>query len=107
MSTLSVQKSRVCERCKALVPLEGVKLFAETSDRSVVVCENCSVELENAKKGKLERTGTTKRFNAPAKNASYTCERCTYKFRVDEARAGIVHRVFCPYCGKDDKLIKL
>ena len=70
----------------------------------MVVCEACSEELEKAKLGKVDRTAIKKKFDTQLK--TYVCSRCSYKFRVDEKRAGVLYIVSCPYCGKDDKLLK-
>ncbi|MBI2572421.1 hypothetical protein HYV86_01045 [Candidatus Woesearchaeota archaeon] len=44
---MEVLKTRTCERCKAQVPLNRVKLFPRSADHNWLVCENCCDVLRN------------------------------------------------------------
>ncbi|MBU0456882.1 MAG: hypothetical protein ABH824_04915 [Nanoarchaeota archaeon] len=37
---------------------------------------------------------------------SMFCSRCKYNFKIDLQKAGILHSIYCPYCGKNDQLVK-
>lgn len=102
--SMDIRRVRTCERCKTVVPLEKVRLYPKGKEGNLVVCDVCCNELKQTVK-----QGPPK---APIKNISpaqpkiYRCNRCNYSFRVDLAKVGLLHRLSCPYCGKDDRLEK-
>ncbi len=47
------QKTRTCEKCKAQVPLNKVKLYPKDKDRNLLLCEACVEALKNAAQSKI------------------------------------------------------
>ncbi len=130
---MDIRKSRTCEKCGISSPLDKVKLFPKDKESNWLVCEECCEKLRIAAE-KL-KTGVEGHRNIPimkrepirnvvkpkeeikAKSAQEEkkseldhlvvfCARCKYKFKIDVQKAGVCYRVFCPFCGKDDRLIK-
>lgn len=101
---MDIRRVRTCERCKAVVPLERVRLYPKGKDVNVLVCDTCCNELKQTVK-----QGPPKALIKnipPAQPKLYRCNRCNYSFRVDQVKVGLLHRLACPYCGKDDRLEK-
>ncbi len=150
-----IRKTRTCEKCKAVVPLDKVRLYPKNLETNQLVCESCC---ENLKAGvRTDSSGKTKFvINSPRtaalsnvsqgsitkikvepksevfvgspssskmkinhkKNISdrtigqlsspdysqYRCIRCNYFFKVDHSKIGVTTRMFCPYCGRADKI---
>lgn len=104
--SMDIRRVRTCEQCKTVVPLEKVRLYPKEKGKegNRLLCVTCCDALKQTIK-----QGPPK---APIKNISpaqpkiYRCNRCNYSFRVDLAKVGILHRLSCPYCGKDDRLEK-
>ncbi|HLD72007.1 MAG TPA: hypothetical protein VJA23_00325 [Candidatus Nanoarchaeia archaeon] len=42
-----MRKTRTCEKCKAAVPLNQVRLFPKSADQNLMVCGRCCQELMN------------------------------------------------------------
>ena len=59
-----IRKTRTCEKCKAVVPLDKVKLYPKNHDVNLLVCESCC---ENLKAGiRTDITGKNKTvINSP------------------------------------------
>ena len=130
---MEIRNSRTCEKCGNSSPLNKVKLFPKDKESNWLVCEECCEKLKIAAE-KL-KTGIEGHRNIPmlkrepirnvvkakeeikAKPIQVEkkedldlqvvfCSRCKYKFKINVQRADICFRVFCPFCGKDDRLIK-
>ena len=103
---MDIRRVRTCERCKAVVPLERVRLYPREKgkDVNVLVCDTCCNELKQTVKQGPPKAPI--KNIPPAQPKLYRCNRCNYSFRVDQAKVGLLHRLACPYCGKDDRLEK-
>ncbi len=106
---LDIRRTRTCEKCRAVVTLDKVRLFPKSKDKSLLVCDKCVEELkQNRGLEKQPITNTPKNPGMPTPEyASYFCGRCNYSFRVDKVKAGVLHNLLCPYCGKADRLSKV
>ena len=98
---MDIRKTRTCERCKAVVPLDQVRLYPKDQNKNLLVCEPCCGELKKATAGEI--VSKTKSLSAPS-FIGYFCNRCNYNFRADKYKADIIHNLNCPYCGKNDRL---
>lgn len=104
--TIDIRRTRTCEKCKAVIPLDKVKLFPKNKEKNInmVVCVACCEQL---KKTENQGLPTTPVKNVPqSKPKIFRCTRCNYTFRVDMAKIGVLHNLACPYCGKADRLEK-
>ncbi len=129
---MDIRRTRTCERCRNVVPLEKVRLVPKNNDSNMLVCDACVQELKNAPQSKITNaqsryvsdqpkgkvvnaaptmtqtkyTWTSQRVSAlPTPDyASYTCAHCNYAFRLDRAKAGLTYGAKCPYCGRTDKI---
>lgn len=99
---MDIRKTRTCERCKAVVPLDQVRLYPKDQNKNLLVCEPCCGELKKATAGEIV-TSKTKNLSAPS-FLGYFCNRCNYNFRADKNKAGVTCNLSCPYCGKNDSL---
>lgn len=101
---MDIRKTRTCERCKSVVPLDQVRLYPKDETKNLLVCGNCCLELKKATAGEI---GTSKLTmpNSPS-YLGYFCTRCNYNFRADRSKAGLTYNLHCPYCGKTDRLEK-
>lgn len=114
-----IRKTRTCEHCKAVVPLDKVKLYPKDSEHNMIVCGECCEQLKNKLKiysnepPRKEKKVTNnvyidrkeERIESGRNLVKKYCIRCKYSFRVDPERAGVLYNLACPYCGKDDKVI--
>ncbi len=130
---MEIRNSRTCEKCGVSSPLDKVKLFPKNKESNWLVCEECCEKLriaaEKLKTGieghrnipvfKREPIRNVVKVNEETPKAkpkeekkseldcqTVFCSRCKYKFKIDVRRADVCYRVFCPFCGKDDRLIK-
>lgn len=97
---MDIRKLRTCERCRASVPLDEVRLFPKEKDKNILVCGKCSQELSKPKAQLKSKAPAPPQ----ADYTSYFCDRCKYSFRVDSSKAGLTYVLHCPYCGKSDRL---
>lgn len=65
---MEVLKTRTCERCKAQVPLNRVKLFPKDADHNWLVCENCCDVLRNMNMSQIGRSMPTADKKEPVRN---------------------------------------
>ena len=103
---MDIRKTRTCERCRTVTPLDKVRLFPKDKDINLLVCDKCCEELKEAAKPKTSIINSRIAPLPHPEYASYRCMRCDYAFRVDRAKAGITHNLHCPYCGHSDRLKK-
>ncbi len=96
---MDIRRVRTCEECKAVVPLDRVRLVAKNQETNMVVCDDCDVKLQQT----IPRSPIR---NIPAEKKLVRCFRCNYSFPMDVAKAGLLYNAACPYCGKDDRLQK-
>lgn len=127
---MDIRRTRTCERCRAVVTLDKVRLVPKNDDVNIVVCDACCEELKKTSQSKITNAQSrlyteqpkTKITNNSALQQRYTwssqriaplpapdytaysCTNCNYDFRVDRAKAGLTYGVKCPYCGRQDKL---
>lgn len=130
---MDLRRTRTCERCKNVVPLEQVRLVPKNNEVNLLVCDNCMNEIKKAAvdgriasaqsriyapidsfKPRVTNVPRESPFKAissqrisplpPPDYANYTCTKCNYVFKVDRSKAGITYGVKCPYCGRTDKL---
>lgn len=101
---MDIRKTRTCERCKTVVPLEKVRLFPRDKDVNLVVCEPCCDELKTTITQKNPNIASRVQPLLPPEYSTIFCGRCDYTFRIDRNKAGITYNLKCPYCGKQDKL---
>ncbi len=115
-----IRKTRTCERCKAVVPLEKVRLYPKDKEKSWILCEACCEEYKNRMNShsnfpsKIEKKPITNTVYLNRKEERVEsdqrtlkkkfCSRCNYSFKVDPNKVGVLYRLCCPYCGKDDKV---
>ncbi len=99
---MDIRKTRTCERCKNVVPLEQVRLYPKDESRNLLVCDNCCGELKKATAGEI--AASKLKVPEPASYTGYFCTRCNYQFRADRSKAGLTYNLHCPYCGKADRL---
>lgn len=104
---MDIRKTRTCQKCKATVPLEKVRLFPKDKDSNLLLCEACCEEMKKNIVQKKPTLGTKAKVLPKGNYVPYFCDRCKYKFRVDEARVGLIYNLCCPYCGKDDRLSRI
>ncbi len=97
---MDIRKTRTCERCRAVVPLEKVRLVPNPKgEQNLLVCEPCSVEVIK----KPVTPSKMKKLPSP-EETKYFCGRCRYSFRADASKIGVTYNLHCPYCGKTDQL---
>lgn len=97
---MDIRRSRTCERCKNSIPLSQVRLYPKGQESNVLVCEDCCNKLKlNVKEQ------DKKPIRNSLKDMVYmNCIRCKYNFKIDKMKAGVIHKIVCPYCGKNDKI---
>ncbi len=101
---MDIRKTRTCERCKNVVPLDQVRLYPKDENTNLLLCESCCNEVKLKASGNL---ATSKmRSLAPSEYVNFLCTRCNYRFKADRSRADVTYNLHCPYCGKNDKLEK-
>jgi len=99
---MDIRKTRTCEKCKSVITLDKVRLMPKDKENNWLVCDNCCKTLkENSVKTKPEHRIITNQFQ---EKKILSCARCNYTFKIDTIKAGTIHRVFCPYCGRADKI---
>jgi len=131
MAETDIRRTRTCEKCKAIIPFDRVRLFPKSPDKpgvNMVVCDVCCEQLKKGITGRLSTVSVSKDGTISVKKPSigaapeppkpvakqrvvsdkpgadhYLCSRCNYKFKFDDD--GITS-LRCPYCGKADKLNK-
>ena len=99
---MDIRKTRTCERCKSVVPLDQVRLYPKDQNRNLLVCGGCCAELKKATAGEIAESKV--KTLSPPNFLGYFCSRCNYNFRADRSKAGITYNLCCPYCGKNDRL---
>ena|SRR3989344_1574943 len=101
---MDIRKTKTCEKCKKVVPIDQVRLFPKDDNTNLVVCGPCSEELKKNIKDK-NPTLSSKIASLPIPEYTvFLCTRCNYNFRVDKAKVGLTYNLHCPYCGKPDRL---
>ncbi|HIH11197.1 TPA: hypothetical protein HA241_03340 [Candidatus Woesearchaeota archaeon] len=107
---MDIRKTKTCERCKAVVPLERVRLYPKDENRNLVLCDNCCEEVKKRALPSNQKNMSAKTAKVSLSSTSeyshYNCTRCNYNFRADKNKAGVTHNLCCPYCGKSDRLEK-
>lgn len=97
------EKMLLCERCKKSVPVSEIRYMPKGRDSSIALCGLCRLkakkEFEKEEFKKKEKAEPEK----PADSNKYVCLRCNYKFYYTPNPRKIFR---CPFCGKDDKLVK-
>lgn len=97
---MEVVGTRKCQRCGGLVSVDDTRLLRKDANTTTLVCSKCCEEVTHKKMPD----------KVAAKPRQYTkkmiCRNCNYKFGVDQS-AGVLHRLYCPYCSRDDKLEEL
>lgn len=63
---VDIRKTRTCEKCNAQVPLDKVKLYPKTNDKTMMVCEACLDRLKNA--AKTTFSNVPKHLQEPLRN---------------------------------------
>ena len=101
---IDIRKTRTCQKCKASVPLDKVRLFPKEDNTTLLLCEVCCADLKSKVMTKNPNLGTKVKPLGKADYVIYFCDRCKYRFRVDENKAGYTCNLCCPYCGKNDRL---
>lgn len=101
----NLRGTRICQKCKAVVLLDNIRLYPKDKDTNILVCEKCCEELKKATDPKTYEAKKSNISNLPtAEYKRYRCSRCGYPFRVDISKAGITHNLHCPYCGETSRL---
>ena len=49
-----IRKTRTCEKCKTVVPLDKVRLYPKSQDKNILLCENCCQSMKEVKSNLLE-----------------------------------------------------
>ncbi len=102
---MDIRKTRTCERCRNSVPLDQVRIHPKPDGKTMMLCEKCSREVQRKVPEPLTKVKTITALPA-AEFVTLLCRRCNYAFRADQSKAGVLHRLHCPYCGKSDQLKK-
>ncbi|MDP3734474.1 MAG: hypothetical protein Q8R37_04545 [Nanoarchaeota archaeon] len=101
---MDIRKTRTCEQCSAVVTLDKVKLYPKNEEENILVCEPCCNEIKKKRSGEI--ADSKAKTPSPPNYTGYSCTRCNYRFRADRSKAGLIHNLMCPYCGKNDRLEK-
>lgn len=101
---MDIRRVKTCEKCKTVVPLDKVRLFPKDANTSLLVCDACCETLKKQREGSIPPAASVR--NMPNEFTLKYCTRCKYSFRVDLSKVGLRQNLFCPYCGKDDRLTK-
>lgn len=96
---MDIRRMQTCEKCRTSVPLEKIRLFPGANNKTMAVCVSCSTKIQKPP----EKTKSAPTLPAP-EFVTLVCKRCNYAFRADQSKAGVTHRLHCPYCGKQDQL---
>ncbi|HLD40405.1 MAG TPA: hypothetical protein VJB13_04660 [Candidatus Nanoarchaeia archaeon] len=104
---MDIRKTRTCERCKAVVLLDQVRLYPKSDNKNFLVCTSCCEELKKASHGQIPSTDFKDKKMLPSALIKYSCTRCSYNFKADDSKAGLMYNLHCPYCGKADRLQKI
>jgi len=128
---MDIRRTRTCERCRNVVPLEKVRLVPKNNELNMLVCDACVEEMRTSPLSKI--TNSQSRYVAEqpkvkvANSSSptqakyswssqkiaplptpdygrYVCTHCNYVFRLDRVKAGLTYGAKCPYCGRSDKI---
>jgi DNA-directed RNA polymerase subunit RPC12/RpoP len=124
MAVNDIRRTRTCERRKAAVPLDQVKIYPKKPDVNMILCEACCEIVKNAAKNnsnmprgfsskiQIKPSAASEPRPKPAAKTedsdyeTYICTRCNYRFRIDKYKIGSQTLLRCPYCGKPDNLKK-
>lgn len=112
---MPLSKTRKCEQCTIVTPLENLKLFPTKDGKGYrFLCSECGEQFKKRASPNLgassAKTAATKA--SPAKEQQQkdqlkeplVCLRCNYKFKADLDKAGVSYNLVCPYCGRKDQL---
>ena len=123
MTAFSITRTKTCERCKKDTPLAEMKFYPITKEKNIFICQKCHQELKGARDPKMnQKTMETEPKQVKTKiiqsapqtiktesninKVQLACDRCNYKFSVDQNKFAIFKNIQCPYCGKTDKVKK-
>lgn len=95
-----VYKTRACEKCREMMPLEQLKLFPKDKEKNILICGKCREKLSTLSTAGIEPL-------PPPTYRWYACTRCRYTFKADAAKVGIFYKLHCPYCGRSETLQKV
>ncbi len=109
-----LSKTRRCEQCTSVTPLETLKLFPTKDGKGYrFLCSECG---EQFKTRASPNTGAKSVTSAPKPSQAkepqqkaqlkevLVCLRCNYKFKADLDKAGVSYNLVCPYCGRKDQI---
>ncbi len=112
-----LSKTRKCEQCTIVTPLENLKLFPTKDGKGYrFLCRECGAQFKkraslNAGSTSAKEASPTATKTRPAKEQQkdlpkeqLVCIRCNYKFKADLDKAGVSYNLVCPYCGRKDQL---
>jgi len=105
MDLSDIRRTKICDNCKIVLPLDKVRLFPKDETRNFVLCEPCCTTMKNRAVAKPKFSQKT--AVVPSTDyVNYVCLRCKYNFRADSSKFGVTCNLACPYCGKTDQIHK-
>ena len=120
MTALNITRTKTCERCKKETHLAEMKFYPIDKERNIFICQKCYQELKGTRDPKInQRTmeteprtvrskimpaGITSKEENRINKVNLFCDRCSYKFSIDQNKMAIFKSIQCPYCGKTDKV---
>ena len=102
----NLRATRICEKCKAVVPSQNIKLYPKPDNTNLLLCEACLNQIKAVNKSIQEGKSEKITNLPPADFANLFCTRCNYAFRVNRSKIGVTLHLSCPYCSKNDKLVR-
>ena len=87
VNNMDIRKTRTCEKCKAAIPLDQIRLYPKNKDTNILVCQPCSQELNKNIKEKSPSILSKTKPLPPPSYSTLSCSRCDYQFRIDENKA--------------------
>ena len=103
---MDIRRTRTCQKCKAVIPLDRVRLMPKDKDNNLLLCDKCAEEFKKSSLEKVKSIPTKTKPLPRANYKGYFCDRCKYNFKVDDSKVGVTTRLFCPFCGKADRLVE-
>ncbi len=119
--TMALSKTRKCEQCTIVTPLENLKLFPTKDGKGYrFLCTECGEQFKKraspnagasqargapaAAKTSEQKSAQTKEPQKAQPKEALVCLRCNYKFKADLDKAGVSYNLVCPYCGRKDQI---
>lgn len=118
INMVNITKTRSCERCKGIIPLQKVKLYLRDKDRYWILCDTCRDFLKGDTNQNKKTSVYSKSFDAETvvtkkpsskmiETSSAKTYRCRLNINTDSGDAKSSYYFRCPTCGKRDRVVEV